>query len=70
MPEKDLTKEKDVKEVQWQDKPSATKKRTGQVVLVIPNKRIVIEYGNALGTEIPYNDTKHKNIKIGDTIEF
>lgn len=46
-----------------------SQRKFGKVLLILKN-RIIIEYDNGLGTEIPYNEKYHFSIKVGDKIEI
>jgi len=49
--------------------PSHKKKQTGKIILVTKT-RILVEYGDGLGTSIEYNEKIHSNLKPGDSIDF
>lgn len=72
MADKNSASDKLPQDDKWQMdlKPTKTPKIKGRVILIIPNKRIILEYGSGLGTEIPYNVEKHKNLKTGDILEI
>lgn len=57
----------------WQTKaqPSqTTKKIKAKVTLIIPHNRVIVEYGQGLGTEIKYDEAKHKSLKLGDMVDI
>jgi hypothetical protein len=46
----------------------ATSRKMGKVVIIIPNQKIIVDVdGN--GEEIPFDPSKHSNVKVGDEIE-
>jgi len=72
MPDKKTAVSED-KDVVWDVKAQPQqplKKIKGKVILIIPNKRVIVEYGEGFGTEIVYNESKHKSLKNGDIIEI
>jgi hypothetical protein len=57
-----------IEEKTWK-KPYVEKKQKGEVRLVTATK-VIIVYGDGLGTSIPFVPEKHSELKQEDIIEF